>query len=279
MKSLCVKDKDTENINSKELKLSILFMQDGLSYSIYHTETKRYYALVSKTFENLVDYTANILQFIIDESLNKDFQEVNVVFANHKSTIIPEALFQEDKKEEIYSLNFELSKNTEILSSYLPKSGNIILFPVDKTLLQELRKIYGTCNLMSQSHPFIENHFVKNRIAEDSVSAKLFVQVFDDFIEIIVLKKSELIFYNTFKCKTNNDILYYIINVFEQLKLSQSETTVGFSGFIETDSLAVINLRKFVSVVYFESQNTDYRYYYKFQETAPHYYYNFLNVC
>ncbi|MBQ5458811.1 MAG: DUF3822 family protein, partial [Bacteroidales bacterium] len=75
-----------------------------------------------------------------------------------------------------------------------------------------------------------------------------------------------------------NDMLYFIVNTFEQLGLSQEECEVAFSGFIDQDNLAIIHLKKFVRTVYFESINRDYKYFFRFQEFSPHYFYNFLNI-
>ncbi|PLX06423.1 MAG: hypothetical protein C0596_18325 [Marinilabiliales bacterium] len=179
----------------------------------------------------------------------------------------------------MFALNFNKTEDEKILVCNMPKSCNVLIYSVNKNLYSEISKHFPLMSVFPQSYSFIENHYQKNKIAEDSDIGKMFVQVFDDFIEIIVLKESELKFYNTFSYKTNNDILYFIINVFEQLKLSQTETSIGFSGLIETDNLTILNLRKFVQIVYFESQNPYYKYFYKFQETAPHYFYNFLNIC
>ncbi len=280
MKSLCIKDTDTENFSSENIKLSILFTQNGLSYSLFHIESQKYIALVSKYINESNDYLDQCFDFIESEKLIKyKHQEVNIIIATKEVTIIPDAFYLEERKNDLYNLSFELASENDLYSSYLERSDNIVIFPVRKSLKNRLQQLFGKINLLSLTHPFIENHYHKNKIAEDSNGAKMFVHVLDDFIEVIVLDNTELTFYNSFRYKTNNDILYYIINVFEQLKLSQTETPIVFSGFIDTDNLTILNLRKFVSQVYFESQNTDYKYYFKFQETLPHYFYNFLNVC
>jgi hypothetical protein len=280
MKEICIREKDTENINSTDFKVSILLTQNGFSYSVFHVETKRYYSLISKVFDEKEDFCKSVSGFLDTENVFTNRNDgINVVYSCRKSTIIPEALFEVDKINEIFSLNFELDDNEIVKYRILPKSGNVILFAVKKDLLDLLNNKLANYNLYPQTYSFLENHYTTNKLSENATQSKMFVQVFEDFIELVVFDNGLVRFYNTFNYKTNNDILYYIINVFENLKLSQTETSIGFSGFIETDSLAILNLRKFISIVYFESQNIDYKYYYKFQEIAPHYFYNFLNIC
>ncbi|MDD4148821.1 MAG: DUF3822 family protein [Bacteroidales bacterium] len=279
MKNLCIRDKDTENINPDDLSLSILISRDGFSYALYNKEPKRFNALVSQACDNMEDIAAEFREFVINEKLNLGkYQKVNIVIADHRTTIIPEALFQNSKINEIYNLNFFPTPERVVKFSKLDKSGNYLIYSVDNDIIQVLDELFTEYSLFPQSHSFIESHFTDNKLSDSPLGEKVYVQVFHDFCDILILKDSAVVFYNTYTYRTNNDLLYYIINIFDQLKLSQENAKLVFSGFIETDNLAVLNLRKFVSQVYFESQNTDYKYFYKFQETSPHYYYNFLNI-
>ncbi|MDD2386917.1 MAG: DUF3822 family protein [Bacteroidales bacterium] len=279
MKNLCIKDKDTENIKPFDLSLSILISKGGFSYVLYNKEQKRFSALVSQTCSNPDNIGTEFKEFVLNEKLNiSNYQKVNIVVADHRATIIPEALFQSDKVNEIYNLNFFPDAERIVKYSRLDKSGNYLIYSVSKDIIKVLDELFTEYNLFPQSHSFIESHFTDNKLSDKPLDEKVYVQVFCDFCDILVLKDSVVKFYNTYTYKTNNDLLYYMINIFDQLKLSQENAQLVFSGFIETDNLAVLNLRKFVSQVYFESQNTDYKYFYKFQETAPHYYYNFLNI-
>ena len=279
MKNLCIKDKDTENINPDDLSLSILISGDGFSYVFYDKKQKRFNSLVSQACDNAGNIAAEFREFVINEKLNFDkYQKVNIVVADHRTTIIPEALFQNSKINEIYNLNFFPKPERLIKFSKLDKSGNYLIYSVENDIIKVIDELFTEYSLFPQSHGFIESHFTNNKLSDNPLGEKVYVQVFQDFCDILILKDSAVVFYNTYTYKTNNDLLYYIINIFDQLKLSQENAKLVFSGFIETDNLVVLNLRKFVSQVFFESQNTDYKYFYKFQETSPHYYYNFLNI-
>jgi len=279
MKNILIKNNELNNIDINNYTLSILITQDGLSYSLYSISENKFQSLISKKFESKDNYLGEIESFIKEEQLNlKIFANINVIYANNKVTIIPEAIFDEHYPEKIYKLNFFHEENEKVFYTRLNKSSNVIVFSADKDLVGLLDSLFLRYKLLPQSFSFIESNFIKNRISENREVTKMFIQVFENFMDILVLKDNKILLYNTFCFKTNNDILYFIINVFEQLKLSQEDTEVSFSGLIETDSLAVLNLKKFVRIVYFESQNNDYKYFYKFQEIAPHYFVNFFNI-
>ena len=274
MKSVRIKgDIDLLSKNS----LSILISQDGLSYSIYDIDDKKVQALVSMQFEaNKAD---EIRQFVESEGLkDTQFENINIVFATRNVTIVPDAIFDENSAESIYSLNRKISPNEEIRYARLPKSQTVIIFAIDKNIVALLDEMFPRYNLHPQSYPLIETSLTKTKISEKPNRQRMMVQVFEDFFEILVIDKGQIANYNTYAYKSSNDILYFIINTFEQLGLQPEECEIAFSGFIEQDDLAVLHVKKFVRTVYFESLNSDYKYFYRFQEFSPHYFYNFLSI-
>ncbi len=274
MKSVRIKgDIDLLSKNS----LSILITQDGLSYSIYDKIDKKIQTLVSMQFE--ANKTNEIRQFVETEGLKDSlFENVNIVYATKNTTIVPDAIFDENSARNIYALNKRISPDEEIKYSKLPKSQTVILFAVKKEIAAILDELFPRYNMFPQSYPLIETGLTKTKISEKPNRQRMMVQVFEDFFETLVIDKGQIVNYNTYAYKTSNDILYFIINTFEQLGLSQEECEISFSGFIEQDDLAVMHLKKFVRTVYFESINSDYKYFYKFQEFSPHYFYNFLSI-
>lgn len=274
MKSVRIKgDIDLLSKNS----LSILISQDGLSYSIYDIDDKKVQALVSMQFEaNKAD---EIRQFVESEGLKDvQFENINIVFATRNVTIVPDAIFDENSAESIYALNRKISPKEEIRYARLPKSQTVIIFAIDKNIVALLDEMFPRYNLYPQSYPLIETSLTKTKISEKPNRQRMMVQVFEDFFEILVIDKGQIANYNTYAYKSSNDILYFIINTFEQLGLQPEECEIAFSGFIEQDDLAVLHVKKFVRTVYFESLNSDYKYFYRFQEFSPHYFYNFLSI-
>lgn len=274
MKSVRIKgDIDLLSKNS----LSILISQDGLSYSIYDIDDKKVQALVSMQFE--VNKADEIRKFIEDEGLkDAQFENINIVYATRNVTIVPDVIFDENSAESIYAINRRISPDEEIRYSRLPKSQTVIIFAIEKETSSLLDELFPHYNLYPQSYPLIETGLTKTKISEKPNRQRMLVQVFEDFFEILVIDKGQIVNYNTYNYKSANDMLYFIVNTFEQLGLSQEECEVAFSGFIEQDNLAIIHLKKFVRTVYFESINRDYKYFFRFQEFSPHYFYNFLNI-
>ncbi|MBQ5424180.1 MAG: DUF3822 family protein, partial [Bacteroidales bacterium] len=216
MKSVRIKgDIDLLSKNS----LSILISQDGLSYSIYDIDDKKVQALVSMQFE--VNKADEIRKFIEDEGLkDAQFENINVVYATRNVTIVPDAIFDENSAESIYALNRKISPDDEIRYSRLPKSQTVIVFAIEKETSSLLDELFTRYNLYPQSYPLIETGLTKTKISEKPNRQRMLVQVFENFFEILVIDKGQIVNYNTYSYKSANDILYFIVNCFEQLGLS-----------------------------------------------------------
>ncbi len=279
MKKVYIRDKDLENYDIANLKLSILFSQDGLSYSLMSVSDNKYLCLISFNFDVNKDYIEEVETVLNNENLiGKKFAKSCFVVADRRQTIIPSVLFEKGTERIIWELNFLADENYDIKYVNLARSSNVVVFPINKNLQDLILTLIPNVEILPSSFSLIESNFTRNKLSEHNLNSKVFVHVFEEYVELLILDINGLKLFNTFPYKTSNDLLYLVINLFEQLKLSREDTHVVFSGFIETDNLAILNLRKFVSQVYFEAQSVDYKYFFKFQDIAPHYFYNFLNV-
>ncbi|MDD3860346.1 MAG: DUF3822 family protein [Bacteroidales bacterium] len=279
MKIVSIKDFDSNNYDSSKLNLSILFTQNGLSFSLKLVDENKFIALSSYKFQNKRKSNEEIEKYLKKENLlGKNFNLISLVSSDSRQTIVPDVLFSPGSEKSIWEINFEPDESCTVLYSHLEKSENFVLFAINTNLHDKIKSLFPNSKLFPSSHSFIESHFTRNILEENQTNAKVYVQVFDNYFELLVLNKSGIKLFNVFSYSTSNDVLYFIINVFDKLKLSQADTELVFSGFIDSDNSAIINLKKFVSQVYLESQNTDYNYFYRFQEIAPHYFYNFLNI-
>ncbi|HPX76564.1 MAG TPA: DUF3822 family protein [Bacteroidales bacterium] len=280
MISVNIVDSNTEKVLEKaKLELSILFTENGLSYFIFYRDENKILGLKSFEFEKNEDYftqASNILAEIIDDENPYDL--VRFVVADNKQTIVPEAIFDENNIETYWQLNFETQSQTKLMYHYLSRAKSFIIFSVDESIETLFNNYKGKKSITPSSASFVEFNLKRNKLVENPDLERVYVQVYENYMEVILLQNHNLRLFNTYTYKSPNDLLYYIINLYEQLKISQTESELVLSGFIETNSLLALNLKKFVKIVYFESRNTDYNYFYKFQDIAPHYYFYFLNI-
>jgi len=58
----------------------------------------------------------------------------------------------------------------------------------------------------------------------------------DNHFEIIVLQENKLLFFNSFEYQTPQDFIYYVLFVYEQLKLDTNNDTLHVFGMIDNQS-------------------------------------------
>ena len=81
---------------------------------------------------------------------------------------------------------------------------------------------------------------------------RIYLNVNDQYFEIFVFKEAKLLFYNTFRFKTKEDFLYFLLFTMEQLHLDTETVPVYFMGMIEEDSQIVELATRYVRNVRFK---------------------------
>ena len=79
----------------------------------------------------------------------------------------------------------------------------------------------------------------------------------EDCFDMAVLKNNHLVFHNSFEYKTKEDVLYFIINSFQQNKIKLKKNIFYVSGNLNDDILQF--LKKFHKNINFTDERTDWK--------------------
>ena len=159
--------------------------------------------------------------------------EVKLIYYNKTSTLVPSTLF--DHKNSLNYLKYNTSINIddiaandqvfnhEINNVYIPNTE------INNFIFEKFR----TFDFFHYSSLIIEK--ISNELAE-KFSEKVFVNINDGFIDILFFKDKKLMFYNSYDYNSDEDILFYLLFCFSELKLNPDEIHTVFSGSIDLDS-------------------------------------------
>ena len=246
--------------NTKDTKLSIQFNLDGFSFCITNINTKEtiyfseyHFTEKQNTPESLLLKIEEI--FKTDTYLQKDFSSVLVVHQNSLSTLVPNKYFSEDNLSEYLNFNiktlatdfltFDELKNCEAKNVYVPYVN------INNYLFQN----FGEFDYLHHSTILIDKLLSKNVSTEKEV----YVNVSKNNLDIVVLKNKKIELSNSFLFHTKEDFIYYILFVFEQLKLNTEEIKLFFIGDIEEESeIYKITFQYIRNVSFLESENKIY---------------------
>ena len=227
--------KNKEEINNK-IKLSIQVCLNGLSFCILNASSQEVLWYKKTNFPkeyNPVKILEQIEHIYSNENaLEREFDEVKVLFANDLYSLVPKDLFLEDEASNYLKFNTKILKtdvvahdvleNQEIVTVYIPFT-NITNFLFDK---------HGEFEYVHSISVLIETIFKINT----GKGTEVFLNNYDTYFDLIVIKDNKLLLSNSFSYETKEDFIYYLLFTVEQLELDPSDLDLKLMGAINSES-------------------------------------------
>jgi hypothetical protein len=278
--NISLKDESFIKENARHYSLSVEISYDGLAYTVFDEVKNRYILLESYSFNKVFNDSQLIinLQKVADscENLKYDFEKSLIMFKNNKYTFIPSALFIPEERELYLRFNQDV-ENSDLISSDLIKnisSQNIYATP--RLLSSFISGNFTNYSLQHHITALIEIILFKFKNNDENKS--VFVNLSQSFVDILILENQKLLLCNTFQFKTGEDFIYYLMFVFEQMKLNPEKTGVTIMGEIEKDSALFNYIEKYIRNTCFIERNNDFSYSYQMDKLPQHYFYNLFNL-
>jgi len=190
-------------------KLSVLIHQDGLCFYIYDGNAICVQQ-IERSFKNAlnpVELLDEIARLYSDEpSLQHEFSSFSLVYHHDIFTMVPDALFQEDKAPDYLKYNTRLLK-TDVVS-------------IDEPIaVLDARCVYiAYANINNYFHDrygaFEYNHYASSLLAalrerSTSASEEVFIDIKESYCYLTLFKKGKLLLHNIYPQEAPEDILYY----------------------------------------------------------------------
>lgn len=158
------------------------------------------------------------------DSLNEKELTIQHSLDGFSYVFVPAALYQEKNKSQYLDFLGLTDKSCIVCADYIE--------------LADIYNVYCTdLKNKGNRHPasiLLENLIMDNLGRTDD--PRIYLNVKDQHFEMFVLNGAKLLFYNTFRFKTKEDFLYFLLFSMEQLKLDPETVPVYFLGMIIEDS-------------------------------------------
>lgn len=211
-----------------------------IALGIFHRKDKRFVVLKSQPILDPDDFKT-----FVNYELNAPFRLIKVIVCNPFSCLYPEPLFDKTKTKELFSFNHSYQpQSEELVVDKITAMGAINIYKIASLLRELLNSYFPQYHLTHCATPLLQGLFSEN---QDGAEADLFV--YDDFVHLVVREGKTLKLMNSFDFEAHEDVLYYVLAVFEQLGLNLKTQVVRLHGdcirFIELYEL----LRKYIMEV------------------------------
>lgn len=228
------------NATILEKKYKNLVLQVSLteaSFCIKDTLNNKIETIRSFSFDKISNSTEieESLQKIFNETpeLNTTFDEITVLHNNNLLTFVPSVLFDEQYSGSYLQYNTKVFESDFFASDLVSTNDMVTVYIPYVNINNFLIDRFGSFNY---KHSFT---ILVKKIVEFSKNIdeiQLYIHIQSTNFQIIAVRNQKLLLFNTFDYKTEEDFIYYLLFVTEQLNLNPETIQVKLLGTISKES-------------------------------------------
>lgn len=272
-------DESFDPMLCKEYGMNIQIGKDDIVVAIKDIAKNKFIAL--EQFQFVHNFNFTLIDSLIDEVIEISklvpykYKSVNCLIVNGLSTIVPNSLFDEDRKKAFLKFNTDLQGDELVVVNDIKNLNAKNIFALPFSVKSKIDFLFNNVNYIHFSTQLVENILVNNK---NQNTKKVFIHVQNSHFELIVIESNNLLFYNSFNYQTPEDLIYYLLFAFEQLKLNPEKNELFVLGDIEKNDAIYLLISKYVRTVKFAERNDGSDYSYQFQNLSKHIHFTLLNA-
>src|ERR1043166_6088401 len=273
-----VVDESFDGRKASFYQLIIQLSVNEVQLTVNERAKNKFIALERYNFENA--YKFEVASELYDELFNESklighkYQSVVCSIAHELCTLIPSALFEEDRKKLYLTFNTSLEGNELFLVDEIRSLDGKNIFALPFAVKAKLDAQFPGIVYHHASSPLIESLVTDNKNKDGK---RLFVHVQPSHFEVIVIDNRSLLFYNTFKYFSPEDFIYYLLFVCEQLQLNPETIDTYLMGEVEKGNPIHTIAHKYIRKIKFAERNDGADYCYQLQTLPKHSFYTLFN--
>lgn len=215
--------------HTKNYTLSIRLSTDGFCFAAHNPQADNQFAYHPYSIDPLKSLTANLKAAIKEnELLRRTYAKVNVLVTGTNYTIVPTEYYAESYKRELYMQSFpQTTDNTIVLHNFIGEEQAVILFGIDRQLYQQLTQQYPKAEIYASVSPLV-NFGVEKSYA--SSNAYCLTHLHKRHTDLLCFMNGAPLFVNTFANQNTADTLYFLLNCWQTMGLSQLDDSMHLAG-------------------------------------------------
>lgn len=271
-----ITDESLIQVHVNTCKLLIEIDNGEFSFAILNNKSNRFLAYRSYEYENRD--TIDEILFNDDLLQQKEFDKTVFSIVNEKSTLVPNAFYDDEKKTELLLFNHEIEADESIARDDFRLFEAKNIFAINDDILHFIEKNFQNPLIHHCSTPLIESTLLRNKNrSQPYVNANIHKKQF----ELTVIDNNQLQYYNAFHCNTTEDFIYYILFMYEQLELNAETVALELSGKIQRHSPFHAIAARYIRNVEFAARSVNSEFSYGFENLPSHFCPSLfeLNLC
>lgn len=278
--ALSVIDENLESFEPFKYDLLLSIGQDSTACCIIDIKNQSYAAIEQVNFmnnqsiENSFDLFENYYKNSTFAKLK--YKSITVIVASECFTIVPQALYEASATESILRFNSNLNFEGKILSNQINSIESFLIHAVPVNMHEGLKRLFGEITMLHHTQPLIMESMTQFKNSNEKT---LLAHIQNGHFELMAIANHKMIYFNSFKFVTTEDVVYYTLLVCETLKLNPEEITLKLCGEIEKKSAIYALLYKYIRNIEFLNSHRTFKYSGGFSPLPSHFFFNLINTA
>ena len=238
-----IKDESFEIQKSKDYILSIQVCLDGFSFLMLNPDKKRIVAYKNNpvliSSYNLV--ARRLKEWLESEELLKNqFKSVRSFIFTENFTLVPSGYSGSEWHRNLTSALFDKKIHNHFTENKIDKPDANLLFPVSQDIITVLHHFFD--KNVEIIHPVTN---LLNTSFESKKATQSVILSTKKYFYLVIFNNNKLILANSFPTAHQNDLVYNVVNSFQQLDLTRSETEMFMAGSNDQNAEIKTSLKPF----------------------------------
>ena len=258
--------------------LSIRLNIDGLSFCTFDPVKNKYIQFKHLVLDKNLPLDPQLNDcFNKSDILNLPFKKTFILVPSRISTLVPSAVFESEKKEELLKFCCNIPENSSVYYNKIRTVDSFNIFSIPNEIETIMQRQFPDPLFFHQNTPFIDS-ILSAASTDEPATTLLCVNFNTYFFDIVVFDNERLKLCNSFPIKSENDFIYFTLFVFEQLKLSEAATVVQISGIHQNKQKYIKQLSRYISKIRQIDFPRHFRYSALFRDERVCGFFNLLNL-
>ncbi len=217
------------SLANKNLHLSVEVREDRVLACLLDKDSGQYLSWSSFSRWDKEDKKHPLEEILKEEILNCKCLTSSIVFTPNSAMLIPSSFFDKDSVKDYLGHQHLIKPGETPCYDFIKNNDCYSIYAVDSNDYSLLKTKYPQAALRHHSSVFVEYLLVLNK---DKSRSEVHVYVFDGYMDMVAIRQGKLLLYNRYQFQTPNDFAYFVLWVYEELKLNPNDSPCFFYGEI-----------------------------------------------
>ncbi|HTB31506.1 MAG TPA: DUF3822 family protein [Bacteroidia bacterium] len=225
---------DKASLANKSLHLSVEVRELNLLACLLDKESNQYLAWSSFNRRDGKDAKSLMETILKEEIFNYKCSSSSVVFTHNSAMLIPSAFFSSDSLVSYLKQQNLIKPGETACSDFIKNNDCYSVYSVATEDYDILKEKYPQAAFRHHSSVFVEYLLALHKGSDRKNEVHVFV--FTGYMDVVAMQAGKLQLYNRYYFQTPNDFTYFLLWVYEELKLKPEDSPCFFYGEINEKS-------------------------------------------